>query len=414
MESLSRAKKISLSSLIVLSGFIFAAVYYYYTNVYRGLGYPLNTFLFNPNDRWMDFINLVLISHDPYATVRGWPNFPFLYRVAWLFSYGPINVLTLVYLLIFLIFFISIVWMNIKTENRIETITNVVILGFLSYPFLFSIDRANFEMVVFACLYGFFTYYRKNSFIASTFLAIAVALKFFPAILAILFLADKKYKELFLAAGLSLVLTLVSYAILPGGLIVNLLSSLENIKVYNDVYIIQNASLAFGNNLFGAIKYVAFLINPALYDDPSFYDRLSNAIPGYYALVISLILGFGFYLTFVEKKFWKKAAIVVCALNLLPTVSADYKLLHIFLIFFLFINESSTDPVDILYLVILDLLLIPKNYLHFRYSPEITSSVLTNPLLMAALITLIIWSGIRDYRKSRITDRQESISATSM
>jgi len=42
------------------------------------------------------------------------------------------------------------------------------------------------------------------------------------------------------------------------------------------------------------------------------------------------------YPVFVEKQFWKKTALAICALNLFPLVSGDYKLLHIFIPMFLF------------------------------------------------------------------------------
>ncbi len=76
----------------------------------------------------MDFIKLVLISQNPYAIVRGWSNFPFLYRFVWLFSFGPLNLMTTIYLLSFVIFFIYICWKNLKTPDQIETAKNVLII----------------------------------------------------------------------------------------------------------------------------------------------------------------------------------------------------------------------------------------------------------------------------------------------
>ena len=398
---MDRENKIAASSLIILAGFVLSVFYHYYEGVYMGQGYPYNTFLFKPNDRWADFIKLVNITHNPYSVIRGWGNFPFLYRFAWLFSFGHLNIMVKAYLLLFVSFFTYVCWKNVKTTNLLDTIKNVFIFAFLAYPFLFSIDRANFEIVVFACLYGYFILYHKHSIIASILLAFAVALKVYPAILALLFLTDKKYKEFFLAAGLSFFLTIASYAILPGGLVENIKGNFNNITAYNKSYAIFNGGLPFGNSLFGAIKFVVFWVKPGLIFNPSTTVFIGGALPYYYIFTGFVLLGLFAYVVFVEKSFWKKAAIFVCALNLLPTVSGDYKLLHLFIVLFLFINETEHNPWDWLYILLLSLVMIPKDYFRLLAEPDVSLSVFVNPLLMLLLITVIIGTGLQEDHRIR-------------
>jgi len=408
MIRIDRENKIATSSLIILAGFALSVVYHYVEGIYKGLGYPYDTFLFKPNDRWADFIKLVNISHNPYSVIRGWSNFPFLYRFAWLFSFGHLNLLVKVYLLLFAGFFAYICWKNVKTPHPMDTVKNVFIFAFLSYPFLFSIDRANFEIVAFACLYGYFNLYHKHSMIASIFLALAVALKVYPAILALLFLTDKKYKEFFLAAGLSFFLTIASYAILPGGLVANIKGNFNNITAYNKSYAVFNGGLPFGNSLFGAIKFVVFWVKPGLTFNPATIVFIGGALPYYYIFTGFVLLGLFAYVVFVEKSFWKKAAIFVCALNLLPTVSGDYKLLHLFIVLFLLINETEHNPWDWLYILLLSLVMIPKDYFRLLAEPEVSLSVLVNPLLMLLLITVIIGTGLQEYHHVRVAARNNS------
>ena len=64
----------------------------------------------------------------------------------------------------------------------------------------------------------------------------------------------------------------------------------------------------------------------------------------YIKIAVVLGLFIAAYVVLVEKEFWKKVAILVVAMLLLPHVSADYKLIHIFLPLFLFINISEIKP----------------------------------------------------------------------
>jgi len=93
------------------------------------------------------------------------------------------------------------------------------------------------------------------------------------------------------------------------------------------------------------------------------------------------------WIVFKEKIFWKKVALLVLSMNLLPYVSTDYKLMHLFIPLFLFINYQERDKWDFVYTSFFSLLLIPKNY----FSPFSFSAVL-NPIIMLFILLLIIMS----------------------
>jgi putative copper resistance protein D len=86
----------------------------------------------------------------------------------------------------------------LRTENRIDYVRNVFVFAFLTYPFLFNIDRSNFECLLFVhqALFIYF-YTRKKYLLSSIFLSFAVAMKAYPVIFLLLFIADKKFKEAF-------------------------------------------------------------------------------------------------------------------------------------------------------------------------------------------------------------------------
>jgi hypothetical protein len=83
-----------------------------------------------------------------------------------------------------------------------------------------------------------------------------------------------------------------------------------------------------------------------------------------------MLVGFIFvpmvlFIIYIEKVFWKSVALLTFAMLLLPNISADYKLLHILLPLFLFINSKEVGKLDYFYLLMFAMLLIPKGYFYF-------------------------------------------------
>jgi hypothetical protein len=76
-------------------------------------------------------------------------------------------------------------------------------------------------------------------------------------------------------------------------------------------------------------------------------------------------------------------------MNVLPFVSADYKLIHLFIPLFLLFNDDSPDKYSSAYLFLFGLLLIPKHY--FDY---LLPSVL-DPFIMIFIAILIVVSNER-------------------
>jgi hypothetical protein len=116
-------------------------------------------------------------------------------------------------------------------------------------------------------------------------------------------------------------------------------------------------------------------------------------------------LALSFQLLYWRGRFWKKVLLLVVAMNLLPQVSADYKMLHIFVPLFLFVNQDLPEKSDLLYAILFGLLLIPKDYARLGLHPEASTSVLLTPVIMlfAAIAVVVEEAGNR--RTARAADR---------
>ena len=382
---MSKLKKIEIISIIIIAGFFFAVFYHYILGIYWGLSYPYNTFLFRPNDKFMDFFNMLL---SPYLNGKLIIiQFPFGQRLTQLFTLMPAKVGFAVFITIFLSFFIYVNYSNLHTSIKEQTIKNVFVFSFLTYPFLFVVDRANIEIFVFMFLYLFIFFYEKQKIIISIiFLSCAISMKLFPAVFIMLLLSDKKYKEAIYTILLVIIITMGGYLSYNGNLFDNIQTHMSRLSGYSIGYAILNEGLYFGNSLWGPVKLM--IIGSGIKCTPALATKV-------YSISVMILFAFiSVYIIFKEKIFWKKIALLVFSMNLFPFVSGDYKLIHIFLPLFLFINYENEERFDLLYSILFGLLLIPKAYVHYRVNPEITSSIIISPLLMAFFTIVIISQGL--------------------
>jgi hypothetical protein len=287
-----------------------------------------------------------------------------------------------------------VVWFNVKTSSKWLSVANTFIYVFLSYPVLFTIDRANFEVLVFFSLFLFVMLFESHTMWSAAFLAMAIAFKGFPVVLTVLLFSKKRYKELLFAGCFSLGITLVAYQSYPNGLIANIYGHLRNLTMYNDFYATKLQGLMFGNSLLGAIKFVVFWFNTGNVQNYFVPPNLMTAYLGFVAVMLVILI---IYMIFVGAKLWQEVALLIFILNLFPPVSGDYKLLHIFIPMFLFFSEKEKEKSDWVYAVLFGLLLIPKDYYHLPNFPEVSISVFLNPLLMLMMVFLILLNGTRKY-----------------
>ena len=351
---MTKELKIKSLVLITLLGFIISCIYHYYLGAYLGNSYPLNSFLFKPSDSFTDFRSL-------YETPNSSSYFPFANLIIYLFCH--IKPYTVSFLVFITISFGSIFYYFIKNTSelsKIDSITSSLAFSLFSFPVLFLISRANYESFVFIFLCLFIHFYKKKENIfAIIFLSFSIAMKLYPAIFLILLFSDRKYKEIIYTILLVIIFTIVPSWILYGGIHEYVKLFTMNVNGYQQLYVIQNWGLDFGHSLFNCIKEI-------------FSISAESFLHTYLIVVVIIAIITTIYVTFTNIKLWEKATILVFIMDLLPYVSSDYKLIHIFIPLFLF-----------------GLLLIPKNY---RFFKNLYDGVFFDPIIMLLILTLIIYS----------------------
>ena len=375
-------RKSNLVLIIVLAGFILSVVYH--TVMAKVFGYdyyPYNTFLFWPADRFNDFLNhFYRAGHlNPYQP----PNtftvyFPFTYICVYLLTFLPAKVAFALLFGIFICSFAYYIFSNLPASNYRGKILGVFILTFLSYPILFTVDRGNLEILVFLFLLLFVNYYQKGDNVKSViFLSLAIAMKLYPGVFVVLFCADKKYKNIIYTGILVLALSVFSAAVLEGGIQASIQGLQHNLGLFKETYLQSIMWLHFNTSLYGAI----FILGEK-------FTFLTIVIKYYIVLALIAFVLTSLFIICKEKEFWRRVSLLVFMMLLLPQLTHDYKMIHLYIAMMLFLNSHKQSQYDMLYAILFGLLLIPKDYLMIQ--SDISIAVFLNPLFMLMIAGTIL------------------------
>ncbi len=378
-----------------------AVVYHGIQGIYFERPYPLNTFLFLPSDRFMDFFNDMRYAAQfgPTADMVAYSAF----IMAALRAIGiilPDNVAFVALAGTFAATLSLAVWRyaTARLDSPVLRLHYVLLLGLLTYPVLFAIDRGNLDMLVFIALAAFFyLHYARASRWSWVFLAAAIAAKYYPATLLVLFLCDRRYRELAFTIGGAILLTLVSAVglqVASGLSVTRVLSAVATQLGRHDAYARTVDSVQHGHSLWGLLSWVVGTRGASAYSQGMELVGVGPWSRPYLIAALAIFALLAIYVVRVEKVRWKRVAILVIAFTLLPYESHDYTLIFLYFPIVFFLHDANGSPLDVAYAVLLGLLLVPAGYYTFG-STDVTTSVFVYPIAMTALLLIMVVDGLR-------------------
>lgn len=406
---MEKSNKILILSSIVLVGFFIAVVFHYVCSNYLGLGGGISTFLQfyeAKGQAFGDFTRLVDLSADlaPYKTPHFLLSyFPFLLVVYYLFSFIKIRLLGyVIYSIIFFAFWIpfNIKFLACKNFTKLQNFQNIFILSMMTYPFLYLLERGNFDMLLIILITAFvYLFKEKKYFICAILLALANATKPFTFVFWILFVFEKKWKELFFSIFLTFLLTMLSFMILKGSLSHQISILIENFKIYIARYIYDPYCCGTTNSsdLFLGLKTIFSCKGYGLDIIPIFVIDKINQIIGFFMTILIILFSWR------EKVFWKRIALLTLYMSSIPAIIFDYKLIFLFIPLWLFVNANEKSKFDLVYTILFGLLLIPKKCV-LIFNTMFSISVIANPLIMLFFIGLIIYD---QFNKKKETETEK-------
>ncbi len=387
---------------IVIMGMGTAIVFCVIMKKIFDMDYPYDTFLVYPATRFSDFFNNYELLKPENLFNNA--HFPFSLFIEYMFTKLPRHISFVLFVSIFMLFFIwnTMLYIYDKNKSVVENLSVFFVLTF-TYPFLFAIDRGNFELYIyiFISCFIYFLYVKPNMVGAILSISFAITMKLFPAVLLLLFLKERKYKECCLVIFCCVAITLLVLLILGGSFYGNIYNFMDSIKQYSALYVVGNQGfapgLAFGHSLYGIIRlFFQYVFTSFYFDHIAYINRI------YMLFTLIYIMFIAWCVLMYKLPLWKQVALLVMSFDILPYTSADYKLLHIYIPVLLFLKCEDKTPADTVSAFLFGLLLIPKSYYIFPgvvcdvgYAASI--SIIINPLIMLFFTGYIIYSAPKPF-----------------
>lgn len=362
MKAWSKEKIITIFLCLICG---FCALYYLVCFMTDGK-YIISIFANDPHDTFMDYFNsLNNAKFDPYVDMNS--NYPALACLIYKFVFTIIpqelrdgngfNLRNIQMAMIpFILYNTIIIWfinLLVRAKSTLS-ITNKSILTFLiliSAPFVFTIERGNLIFLSFALTLFFALFYdsdnkyiKELSFVA---LAIAAAIKIYPAIFGLLLVKRKKIKEALRLALYGIFAFVVPFFYYDG------IKSLQ----------IMIGALGYTSNLADEIGYG---INVSLFNICKTLGAIfnSNIADGAISVLYVLVIGILVISFFAIDSRWKENLCLVMLLVLLPKTNYYYVMIFLLIPFVEYLNDvnetsGTLDIKKIIYGIIYLVILVP-------------------------------------------------------
>lgn len=441
--------KLWIYSLIVIFGFLLFFAYRYIGSRAWGLFYPLNSFLFFEHARYTDFfeINERVYHLIPYLNGTSYP--PLALLVALFFAKiipgtgtvgkEPLDIqafsdesvfgqaLLLAMYGVLLLAIMLVFWKKMIPLSEKEPVLKVNMdsrIGKLRYyankylifaavglsvlaaaPLIYSLDRGNYLILSVFLLVLFCHFYGKNDKASAIFLALAACLKVYPVVFFLVFFLGKKWKPLILGLTSGAVVTGLSMLVFQGNYFKNFFYFMKNILAFSGG--VPDDSAFYYRY---AVGFRSLLSTPILMINHSMPKDIPisqlNLLTGAAFLILVIVL------CCLDKRPWRQMMYLCFFMILFPTPSFFYNLSYLIAPLLLLLFKEERESLDIVYVIGIALLMIPKSY-HYTLvefsdgSAYVGIETFLNPLIMCFILILsfIVVLRERGKRRKTVTDR---------
>lgn len=270
----------------------------------------------------------------------------------------------------------------------------VVFMIVLSGAFMRAFERGNLIMLALVCVLFFIMNYKsKNKAVkelALIALAVSAALKGYPAVLGILLLYEKRWKEAVRLVSYGIIFVFIPFLFIEDGFR-NIPDLIRNMAANSEYYSQLNEGWRFG------LRYL-FLTFIDAGSIKNGYEIMR--IVTYVLFILSLIAA-----PFMKTQ-WKKYALLLLPVILLPDNSGGYCILYTLPFFIMFLNQEQHDKRDVIFLILFILMFNPYQIPFLSgYAPNACVSVIWLWLLGEG-----IYQTVRQIKHTRLV-RKDSAGA---
>ena len=414
---------------VVVIGLTVACIYHALL-ARAGYGFPWNTFLFMPEDRYNDWHNSVAAAAtlDPYYTPRRALSvyFPFAYFVFLLgagLSWVANSALFLAVSFGLLVGAVVFTWSRGRPaavahgDADAKELALLLLAVLLSYPVLFALDRGNLEVwIASICVFYVAALGTRHEWLGYALLSLAIAVKGYPVAFLALALARRSYRGAVLCGLAAVALNVIALACMKGGIVHNFQGWLTNLGAFQQLYVLGPRSLFATSDPYDGVRSLVWIVPDAW----KYLVPAGDIVPGvqawsatilrpYSVLSLAFALCGAFFVLFVPARHWQRVMAVCLIVLLFPNVANDYKLCMLLPGVLALVLEQERNRRGWIALMLVCLLMIPKSY-YFFAGGHIGVTNLINPVLLIALAAVVIVDGDA-WRKVSLRRCPESAAA---
>jgi len=396
---MSTRNKIVLIEFILIAGFTASLLFHYQIWVHTSAGFPFSTILYMPKEQFTDFVREVVQSSKPYKTGTDdciYP--PFIEAVVNVvfvrLMHGDLDQGLVLFLTMCIIGHLAVMRRYVHSDTWSETWRRVITFSFCCYPFLFALDRANFEFWQYFLLVFFVWAIQKEKWnVANILLAASMNFKPFLALLIPIYVARKRWADLGKVCAMSVLLFLCGTLYYGPNILGTLHDYRCTVGPCTTAMLYTSHGVEYGCSLFGVCKILgSFMFRPFTVE--SIHWLATVYMPA--AAIVVIVLAA--YTTLVERELWKQLLIATAMMCILPPFAYDYRMYYLLLPMMMFMTRDRQGAYDRAYCILFGLLMVPKGYFHFS-PPEISDTALINPMIMVLLIALVVKEGFMERRQ---------------
>ncbi len=300
------------------------------------MDYPYTWPLMPPDAPYLDFAlyqDRFAFFHSPAFFTFGGPDYYYpapMAVVHWLFFQLP-HPLAIYLDLLRLAFAVAIFLAGRLLLSRGLSLRAIVpfllVTATCSYPFFFEFEQANLEWVVCVLVAtGIWAFLRSRGYAAAVCFGLAGSMKLFPFVLLGLLLSRRQYRQIATAAVVATLTTLVSLCLECPDVATAWHGTQIGLAKFRVWYVLRFEQVGFDHSLFATLKAMWSLHSQTPLD-----TKTLAVVSGLYLPVVAFA-GIVLYFDRIRKLPVVNQVICLCVASiLLPPVSYDYTLIHLFM-----------------------------------------------------------------------------------
>lgn len=209
------------------------------------------------------------------------------------------------------------------TPLALVQLLSVIVL--CSFPFAFEFEQANMEWIIWLLVVsGLWAFLKHRGYTAAVCFGVVGALKLYPLIFIALFLPRRQHRQFALAIMVMLVVTVSSLWLVDPDLPSSWAGTQQGIAHFGDLYVVRYQDICFDHSLFALIKNIGLLRGRPI-DSQHLAFLLASYLP------CAALAGFAVWLLRIRRlPIINQVLCLTIATILLPPVSYDYTLLHLY------------------------------------------------------------------------------------